>query len=442
MKRSWIKPRNANRVKSFLLILIFSSASLYFFYRYFRVRSGVDDSLAIRQFSADVNELCHSDPDINFHAYPVQHVSSENCYGIDIENNNNNDTASKLRHSLRPQAIELPSVSSSVLRRCRENPYHAFYDCLWPLIHYLSTCVPQKSAPHYTLIVRNGNSNSSNDSNHFSPDSSTIGFENDRSWLEGALDSIIQGLAQLNIGIEILQISSISSAAPVCFASVVRFRPDANWRPLRYNAKFSANATMPHPDRIKAAGLKLFRKLAISSMPQEPAPSENDKKRIIVYDRGDARRRRWTNGFDFAWKLNTTLGERYDVVYLWKMPRTFLEQVEVHTGAVALVAPHGASFANSLFMPPDAVLLEIASRNCNETETEDNNISMEMDEKREDGWTVWHAAKLDMNYVAVGCRIAQERGMAIKTDNDALLKITTALLRVKEEALGFGIKHS
>jgi len=380
-------------------------------------------------FRADVNELCHSDPDISFRAYPTGSVSSENCYesGFSFENR----TSVKPRHIPGSHAIELPSLSSSVLRRCRENPYHAFYDCLWPLIHYISTCVPLKSADMYTLVVSN--------------DPSGLRFVNDGSWLEGALASIIQGLSQyqLNINIGIQKLPTTPNSL-LCFSSVVRFRPDANWRPLRYKARFSANTSVPHPERIKAAGLKLFRKLAISSVNSEisqdtaisVAKDDNDRKRVIVYDRGDARRRRWTNGFDFAWKLNTTLGDLYDVVYLWKMPRTFREQVEVHAGAVALIAPHGASFANSLFMPTNAVLLEIASRNCNDTET---SVEMEIDEKREDGWTVWHAAKLDMNYVAVGCRIAKERGMAIKTDNEALLKITTALLRVREESLGLGI---
>ena len=78
-----------------------------------------------------MHELSHTSTFVTHITYAPGYVSAENCYGA-----TNASTLHTAEHL--PRAVKLPRVAPQVLRRCRENPYHAFCDCLWLLVHYMA----------------------------------------------------------------------------------------------------------------------------------------------------------------------------------------------------------------------------------------------------------------------------------------------------------------
>lgn len=344
----------------------------------------------------EFDSFCRLDDSVSFEEFQENDISSANCYG--------NFTGYRKKEYIPGLVIEMKSVSKSLLRRCHENPYHAFYDCIWPLVYYISTCVRSIENSRTTLVLTN----------------ESLSFTQGNTWMDGSLNFLLHSLQKK--GISFLDATRIGSDRVVCFTSKTKIFMNGNWRPPKLSLKRNL-----HPERMVADALDLFRNLIISSI---PPISRSKIGHIIVYDRGDARRRRWINGFDFAYKLNRSIGDRYHVVYLWSQPDTFMQQVALHSGAVALIAPHGAAFANSLFMPRKSVLMEIASRNCGE------NISHLSDARNENAWTAWHASRLQMKHVTVNCNVVRDKSKLISTDIRTLLKTTITLIERSQNGLG------
>ncbi len=374
---------------SFIFLVVFFISITEIPY-YVSSRKFKDDTLPPEYF-------CHSDSSISYNHIEGNLELNRNCYGTAERKGS--------KKFVRGLAIEMPFATGSLLRRCQENPYHAFYDCIWPLVHFISNCVPSSKTKDVTIILTKHSLNRSEK----------------KTWADQAVDTLVKAFE--STGFSILDTTQITSGKLVCFSSTVELFMKSEWRPPKLYFRET-----PHREKSVASSLDFFRSLIIKSIPEI---NRSPTGHIIVYDRGDARRRRWTNGYDFAYKLNRSIGNDYPVFYIWRQPDTFVEQVALHSGAIALIAPHGASFANSLFMPPYSVLIEIASRNCGE------NISHLVDTRNENAWTAWHASKLKLEYLPVKCNIARDRSKLIATDNQELLKTTIALIQSRQEKIGF-----
>lgn len=376
-------------------------------------------------FDSSVSDFCHTDPYISFSTYKRHHVSYANCYG-DVSNNS--------FITFYKRAIEMPSRSNAVLARCHKNPFHSFYDCIWPLIHYVSTCVSRASRPQnmdITIVTTKY----------------SLRPNRTRTWAEGALDSVLQSLRYF--GINHLDTQRIPSSHAVCYEAVTTFSKEAKWRPLQLRALMGGDDMIPHTERSKAQSFQLFRRLALYSNPKRNfLPWSSNKRRVLVYSRTDANRRRWLNAFQFAVSLNNSLPNNFEVHYLWKMPKDFALQLHLHRDITALVAPHGASMANSLFMPQNSAVMEIASRNCAyddplidsndigpQQQGLSNDISSLTRDWRNDSWTGWHSEKLGLHHISIPCTIIERRGNNFVTNNDLLLRTTNAIIQVIEHSI-------
>lgn len=337
--------------------------------------------------------FCSKDESIVYRHFLKKHVSSNNCYGEITRRKQ-----IQIQH-IPGLAIEILPETESLLKRCRENPYHAFYDCIWPLVYYISSCHMNSEADSVTLVIH----------------ANYLHMSRHGSWVDGAMKALLNGLNKM--GMRILDLNQTFVDDKVfCFHSKVHILLNNKWRPPRISASAREYA---QTDRMISSSINMFRNLIVSSVTQvEGSP----KGHILVYDRGDARRRRWTNGFEYAYKLNRTIGHIYPVIYIWKQPNSFAEQVALHSRAIGLIAPHGASFANSLFMPPNSILVEIASRNCGE------DVSNLEEQDNENAWTAWHSARLGMRLVSFECEVVRDRGQLIATDIPRLLNRTLSLL--------------
>lgn len=116
--------------------------------------------------------------------------------------------------------------------RSQGNPYHAIYDCLWPLLHFMTVCASDLTPPP-TLVITDAS---------LAPGGT--------SWHANALDAVIEGLqlAPLDVRRE-----RNTSDQAICYQRVVRFERDMYWRPLTFSAQYfpSSGHKLSHPDVLK-----------------------------------------------------------------------------------------------------------------------------------------------------------------------------------------------
>lgn len=315
-------------------------------------------------------------------------------------------------------AIMTPKIRD----QCAGNPYHGFYDCLWPLLQYISACYTSDDyKKRYVLI-----------------DKSTMSPSKQSSWVSEAqnilLDQVTNPILRLDHG-------RIGKDEAVCFNDLVRFKRGQFWRPLFFSPILEAKNytfSVPLPEPLKRKPLNLFRDVVLrsyhlSAQPRSPFSSDF---RILVYDRADAPRRRWLNSEKFVAALKGLLEPDAHITFIRKMPASFEEQVALFNNVDLHITPHGGSVANSLFMKKNSAILEIQSRDCmarNETsELVFNDAEMKA---HNETWTAWHAGFMDIHLMPAPCVRDFMEGDLFEvnlfadfvTDNPSLLKLTEML---------------
>ena len=340
------------------------------------------------------DELCHSDIRLRFSRVANGTKSSANCFGKCAVPN---ATVTFLSHG-----IKAPILKSL----CFLNPFHGFYDCIWPLIHYLRMCGRNNIAGEENRII------------YLDENQSPI---RKQSWVFVARSAYMR-YWEAESGMSVRPISDEC----VCFQSLVSFEKKALWRPVRFNFQMNSMNTdveMPHPVTIRKDALRSFRQAIVShDRIFENPPSKTGY--VLVYGREDAPRRRWKNVEEF-----TSLLEKagVSVVYLRKMPPDYWSQVRLHYHASMLIAGHGASLANTLVMKRGSAVVEIANKNCFIGQNRKHNVNLHNVTSVEDpnAWTPWHTEPLGIYYWPAPCwTYPEDTREDFWTDNDELLKLT------------------
>lgn len=331
--------------------------------------------------------LCHSDPGMQ--------TLWGGCTG-------NGSTRS---NSSIPIAIAAPRLSAL----CISNPYHGFFDCIWPLLHYLTTCSPADF-----LVIS---------------DFSSLSPTRRHSWAARAHHAYLQA-----IGVRVLQKRALAGRR-ICFRKLVRFRDNHLWRPLNFAVNLRAGPrfsfAVPHSEPLKRAALRSFRRSMLRHFGLDTAPWARDARtRVLVYDRGRARRRRWTNAVQFIGALRQALGGGARIVHLGAMPRTFADQVRLFNWATVLVAPHGGAMANTLFMRDNSAVIEIASRHCVDATT--TRVAFDVATMKADpnSWTVWHTGYLALHLAHAPCfsGVGRPERLDFRTHTRSLVALTRLLI--------------
>lgn len=299
------------------------------------------------------------------------------------------------------------------------NPYHGFYDCLWPLVQYMSACYNNDDYnKRYVLI-----------------DKSTMSDSKRNSWVSAAqrilLDQVTNPILRVDHG-------KIPKDKTMCFNDLVRFKRGQFWRPLFFSPVLEAKNytfSVPLPEPLKRKPLNMFRDVVLrnyglSAKPRSPFSTGFN---ILVYDRADAPRRRWLNSDEFVAMLKEQVEPGVQISFIKKMPSSFQEQVVLFNKVDLHITPHGGSVANSLFMKKNSAILEIQSRDCmarNETsELVFNDAEMRA---HNETWTAWHAGYMDLHLMPAPCVRDFVDGDLFEvnlftdfvTDNPSLLKLT------------------
>ena len=113
---------------------------------------------------------------------------------------------------------------------------------------------------------------------------------------------------------------------------------------------------------------------------------------VLVYDRKNARRRRWNNVDQTLDKL--LLDKRLNVTYLTALPKSFGGQVSVFRTSDIVITPHGAALANSIFMKKGSEVIEI-NKCCRDE------VRLAPEALR--AWTGWHAPLLSIGLQYLQC---------------------------------------
>lgn len=283
------------------------------------------------------SQFCHSDPGIIYSTTSSSRPSHRHCLG----------SCATQSPVFLPFAIEAPRLSSL----CLLNPFHGFYDCIWPLVHYLTICLHLNNAVSYILT--------NNDA---------ISIQRSTQWAAKAQRSFLLNVPRT---FHLLEKSTARrSAGCICFKSIVRFRRSAFWRPTRFkfthntDSRFQPTIYASHPTYLKRLGLRLFRDSLINAIHLQPAERLEPNAPILIYGREDADRRVWRNARSFARLLRTAVPSHIRVIQISNIPTTFEEQARLFNRISVLVTPHGAALVNTLIMKEGASIIEIAGKHC------------------------------------------------------------------------------
>lgn len=302
-------------------------------------------------------------------------------------------------------------IAPKMLSLCLMNPFHGFYDCIWPLLHYLSACRPD----HPPVVVNNA-----------------IISENRRSrWSVRARGMFLKNSEASS---EIIDLGSLREGECICFRSLMTFRKTTLWRPTRfqYRQSFGNHEVLaPHPALLKRDALRLFRESILKSYGIADERQRNVTK-IVVYGRHDAPRRRWLNQDQYMTNLSARLPTGFEVTSMKKVAKAFEQQVLDHSEADILIAPHGAAMVNTLFMREGATVLEIASRQCidlGNTRTA-TDLNHAVDPTDPNTWVPWHAQSLGLYHLVAPCYVPSSgaRNGDFVTDNSNLVNLTLLAL--------------
>lgn len=355
------------------------------------------------------NIFCHSDGGIIFHKFRKKKISPRNCIGYCRHKNPNILTF--LEH-----AIDAPHVTSL----CTENPFHGFYDCLWPLVHYLVTCLPLRRFMSTPVVITNN---------------AVLSEERYNSWAVQAQTAFLDSGEKRHLAIER---NRVPGSQCICFSSVVRFGRKSFWRPVRYQFTYKVGIDTilsSHPMQTKRNGLVAFRDVLLARFNLNSRPLQTAQPLILIYGREDVKRRTWRNIHEFMKLLHGELHEGISILYMKQIPTKFEEQVSRFNAATVLIAPHGAAMVNTLFMRRGSAVLEISSKHCSSyTDTERNSTFLDTDTiantSDPNSWVPWHSQSLGIYHVIVPCTRVQGRRRDFETENKNLLQLVVLALLI------------
>lgn len=349
------------------------------------------------------NEFCHSDPGINAQTY--SECSKHNCFGSCDDNFMNAQMA--------PRAIVAPVLT----RLCLENPFHGFYDCIWPLLHFMTACTARR-ANREVIIV----------------DLINLSAIRKTRWVVQAQRAFLRSL-----GRKFKVIDRWKLPRCTCFNHVVKFKRNTMWRPVRFQSQQKvggADVLTPHPTALTRKGLQTFRESILKGFRLDSAPADESAP-IILYGREDATRRRWLNVDQFEKLLKESLPTN-TLVVRWNVTKSrgdddFEMQVKQMNSARLVVAPHGAGMSNTLFSRRKTAIIEIASRRCGTNETAID-LREAMDVNDENTWTPWHAESLDLLLLAAPCWYENVAGEEdFRTNNKQLVRLALHALQLRRK---------
>lgn len=359
--------------------------------------------------SVSVAAFCHTEQGLNVRKFQNTSVSSRNCYGYCKRK-----TPESV--SFLDEAIEAPRVSSL----CLLNPFHGFYDCVWPLVHYLTTCVALRQFVTPPVILLNND---------------VLSAERRHKWVVHAQEKFLQGAKGKS---SLVEKNRIPGGQCICFRSMVKFNDTYFWRPTRFRYKQEFEKTTvfgSHPVGTKQNGLVAFRETVLRGYGKDSSPPHSMSP-VLVYGREDATRRIWRNAATFIRLLAQQLPPGIPIHHMKEVPNSFEEQVTVFNEAALLVAPHGAAMANTLFMKERSAILEISSRYCfSERGVAERNITrLDMDTVQNasdpNAWVPWHAQSLGFYHLSAPCFHMGEDYNTFETENESLVQQAIVLLKL------------
>ncbi len=267
------------------------------------------------------------------------------------------------------------------------NPYHALHDVGWAVSHYLSNCIHSQNISYvWVKTDREKKFNLCNSGTENQAD------EQRPSW--GAC--LIMGTA-LNVGLPSNNIYFTENKPNRCFRKTTEI--PARFRPLKYCIRekgqkwWSKRSKMPLlPMPMRRSALFGLVNGVLNVYKFRETHIHNELLNVLVYDRRNARRRRWANVNETLRRLK--LDERLNVTYLSALPRSFGGQIEIFRASDIVVTPHGAALANSLFMNSGSEIIEI--HKCCRDEVRLSPTAYR-------GWTGWHAPLMSLGIQYIQC---------------------------------------
>lgn len=359
----------------------------------------------IDQTASDI--FCHSESGISHREYSNASVTYRHCFGYCRHKNPNITT-------FLPHAVEAPRISAL----CSDNPFHGFYDCIWPLVHYLTTCAAlQQWRGQPTIITNNA----------------VLSERRGASWVVRAQEAYLNGRKQKGLQLEK---NRVPGSQCICFNSLVQFDRNTFWRPTRYQFTYNSSddtVISSHPVQTKRNGLVKFRDIVLARYKLNARPLDLHNPRVLIYGREDAPRRKWLNVASFTKALRSHLPTSVSIHSLKKIPKKFDEQVKEFNAASVLIAPHGAAMVNTLFMRRGSAVLEIGSRHCLRPRVERNASVLDTDTianvSDPNAWVPWHAQSLGLIHMTAMCVVAGGGGdFEVEEEGLVQLAITSLLL--------------
>lgn len=320
------------------------------------------------------------------------------------------------RHMLQPTACK-PTEHLLHVPTIGGNPNHALHDWLWIIAHYLRNCL----TPQHTIVLNEPKQNlslcSSPDETHMQSAGATPHwgiciFDIVARSLNVSYTLFYSGQREWPVGSE-----NFTGSTTCPQHSWLGIKPSSygtdgfaiqygHYRGLNYFSRECGNrvncngsALIQLSDGHKTAALHTIRS-SVRSFFNIPNRNGSSPVRILLYDRADARRRRWVNSFPIFHRLAND--NRVVVHYLRRSPKTMRAQVELYAWADIVIGPHGAAMANSIFMEPGSEVVEIWNY-C------DSNVKRSRFRLR--AWTGWHTYLLGINLGYVQCHRAEGRLM-------------------------------
>lgn len=296
------------------------------------------------------------------------------------------------------------------------NPYHALHDLLWVASHYLSHCTTQYQRKGKITISLHSIT---------VPTQAECAFSKDHfpenSWGSCAAAALAHRFsASLILPYDKSQVRN-------CYTKTVRFggfsaalgngfgRLVPHFRRLSFFGRGctpadprnmhspcddteSHGVLVPLPERFQSAAFLTIRDSIMAYLGMEPPKWTQENRtlvRVLLYTRGDVVRRRWSNAYELVKLLK--MDPRINLFVLNKTPPSFRQQVELYTWADVVIAPHGASMVNSIFLRPGAEVTEVW-KHCSENVLYNRLVAHD--------WTGWHVHLLGVNLQYLQCHIA------------------------------------
>lgn len=361
------------------------------------------EAAPLQFFNRYVLPFCQTQPGMRLAFLRTDTIHPNSCFGA-----MDNATSS----------IELDDIgvlAPSLGALCAQNPYHGFFDCLWPLVHYISTCTLPKDRARITVLT-------------------TVHSLQKRrriSWVAYAQHAYLAAT-----GVRVVHTRDLSPNHVVCFRRTVRFSRNKLWRPLMFGVSLRIGKNRfsnEHPEPLKRAGMRAFRAGVLSSLDLSANAFPPDARpQVLIYDRLRTKRRRWRNANNFARRLKYLLADRIDIKYVSTMPASFAGQVALFNRASIHIAPHGAAMANTLFMRENSAVIEIASRQCSTTNDYEgvifNAAAMQTDPN---AWTVWHTGFLGIHLVHAPCVTMDKGSGDFEVHIPSLVRLTQMMINAQ-----------